>query len=116
KPRSERRATASLRTAPQPGFWEDPKRMRPLSTQRPERPKSELWHKKYEKCGLSKARDAACVCTRDRQYLCVGRHRGETSTCGDSESPTTRSAVALEYVACIDSPQGLGGACSIGQL
>jgi hypothetical protein len=29
--------------------------MRPLGTQRPERPKSELWHNKYEKCGLSKA-------------------------------------------------------------
>src|SRR5262249_16064559 len=39
---SERNATASLRTALQPGFWEDPKRMRPLGTQRPERPKSEL--------------------------------------------------------------------------
>src|SRR5262249_11064995 len=82
KSRSERRATASLRTAPQPGFLEDPKRMRPLSTQRPERPKSELWHKKYEKCGLSKARDAACLCTGDRRYPCDGRKKRGTSTCG----------------------------------
>src|SRR5215813_13937306 len=68
--------TASLRTAPQPGFWEDPKRMRPLDTQRPERPKSELWHKKYEKCGLSKAGDAAWVCTNDRRCPCDGRKKG----------------------------------------
>src|SRR5262249_42929044 len=108
--------TASLRTAPQPGFWEDPKRMRPLSTQRPERPKSELWHKKYEKCGVSTAGDAACVCTGDRRYPRRRPKKRETSTCGGSESRTIRSAVALEYVACIDSPQGLGGACSIGQF
>src|ERR1700730_9250517 len=76
--------------------------MRPLGTQRPERPKSELWHKKYEKCGLSKACDAGCVCAGDH------RHRRETSTGGGSESPTIRSVVALEYAACIDSPEGLG--------
>src|SRR5436190_21555535 len=52
---SERNTTASLRTAPQPGFWEDPKRMRPLGTQRPERPKSELGTTNTKKCGLSKA-------------------------------------------------------------
>src|SRR5262249_60892694 len=50
--------------------------MRPLDTQRPERPKSELWHKKYEKCGLSKAGDAAWVCTNDRRCPCDGRKKG----------------------------------------
>jgi hypothetical protein len=60
-------ATAALRTAPQPGFWEDPKRMRPLGTQRPERPKSELWLNKYEKCGRCKARNAAFAsCARSQ--------------------------------------------------
>jgi hypothetical protein len=29
--------------------------MRPVGTQRPERPKSELRGKKYEKCGISKS-------------------------------------------------------------
>src|SRR5262245_38764065 len=81
--------------------------MRPLSTQRPERPKSELWHKKYEKCGLSKACDAACVCTGDCRHPCDGRKKSKTSTCSGSESRTIRSAVVLEYIACIDSPQGL---------
>src|SRR5262249_49008883 len=109
--------TASLRTAPQPGFWEDPKQSGLLSTQQPERPKSELWHKKYEKCDLSKACDAACVCAGERRHPCDGRKRRKnTSTCGGLEFPTIRSAAVLECVACIDSPQGLGGAWSIGQF
>src|SRR5262249_21423327 len=50
--------------------------MRPLDTQRPERPKSELWHKKYEKCGLSKARDAAWVCTKRPSLPLQRRKKG----------------------------------------
>jgi hypothetical protein len=60
--------------------------MRPLGTQRPERPKSELWHKKYEKCGFSKAGDvewvrAAAVDAR------ASKKRPYTSTCGGSQFP-----------------------------
>src|SRR6516164_4427423 len=69
---------SSLRTAPQPGFWEDPKRSGLVSTQQPERPKSELWHKKYEKCGLSKACDAACLRAGDRRHPCDGRKSRQT--------------------------------------
>jgi hypothetical protein len=95
--------------------------MRPLGTQRPERPKSELWHKKYEKCGLSKASDAHAYARATAgtpampekavQQLDLGRF-----TWGDSEFPTIRSAAVLECAACIDSPHGLGGARSIGHF
>jgi hypothetical protein len=94
--------------------------MRPLGTQRPERPKSELWHKKYEKCGLSKACDAHAYARATAgtlampekavQQLDLGRF-----TWGDSEFPTIRSAAVLQCAACIDSPHGLGGARSMIQ-
>src|SRR6201987_5246848 len=80
--------------------------MRPLGTQRPERPKSELWQKKYEKYGLNKACDAGCVCAGDRRHPCDARKsRQSTRPWGDREFPTIRSVAALEYVACIDSPE-----------
>jgi hypothetical protein len=66
---SERNATASLRTAPQPGFWDDPKRRRPFGAQRPERPKSELRHKQYKKYGASTANDDQCVAATGWDYF-----------------------------------------------
>src|SRR5260370_477031 len=97
---SERNETASQRPAQQTGFWEDPKRMRPLGTQRPERPKSELWHKKYEKCDLSKAlRRGMRMHGRPPAPPAATEKGRETSTGGGWESPTIRSVVPLEYVA-----------------
>src|SRR5262249_5821079 len=55
---SERSTTASLRTAPQLGFWEDPKRMRPIGTQRPERPKSELRTKNTKNAAFARLPEA----------------------------------------------------------
>jgi hypothetical protein len=91
--------------------------MRPLGTQRPERPKSELWHKKYEKCGLSKASDAHAYA------------RATAGTPAMPEKAATRLGVIhlgrfgipdnsfrrrSRMRRCIDSPHGLGGARSIG--
>src|SRR5882724_11362113 len=89
---SERSATASLRTAPQPGFWEDPKRMRPIGAQRPERPKSELWGQEIRKCGLSKASGSHCrAVPRLRTIRGHGQTRSWPSGYGEERFPQFKS-------------------------
>jgi hypothetical protein len=66
--------------------------MRPLGTQRPERPKSELWHKKNEKCGFSKAGDGEWVRTAAVDARAEDRKSGHTPRLAAVRNfPTIRS-------------------------
>ena len=81
-----------------PGFGKIRNECGLLSTQRPERPKSELWHKKYEKCGLSKACHGEWVRTAAVDVP-IATYSGESSTsnilCSLFGSTTPFSAAQL---------------------
>src|SRR5215471_7578292 len=88
KSQSERRVSASLQTAPQPGFWE----FRSEAASRHATAgaaKIRIVNKKYEKCGFSKARGTirrfqralseASLVRTSRTSAALGGSRGSTA-------------------------------------
>jgi len=60
--------------------------MRPIGTQRPERPKSELLPRKYEKCGLSKASESIAYLRPPSRHT-----RSWSNGCGEARFPQCKS-------------------------
>src|SRR3974390_1175998 len=96
---------ASLRAAPQLGFWSYPKQMRAVGTQR--QPKSELCPNKYEKYGISKsfgrtrAATAGSARPQCRDFYSAADTFSPRAACFERRQrpPTTRTRIAPKRAA-----------------